>query len=246
MPLNRVTITGADDKTDTDTLLKLSAVYPFVEWGILVGSHYGERFPSLEWVKSLVDAKVNSDIKVQLSLHVCGSHLKNIANGHSFLYETLGNELFAFQRVQLNWHGEKQKPNCSENILHSFCKLDRGGFGWDPVLIFQLDGVNDDLYEAAGRRFAVCGLFDRSHGAGVLHGEWPKASTEIPCGWAGGLGPGNLESELPRIDAQAWAVQNYWVDMETQVRTDELLDLPKVERCLQIANEFMNPGMSGK
>ena len=40
MSLNCVTITGADDETDSQALQELSARYPFVEWGILIGDVY--------------------------------------------------------------------------------------------------------------------------------------------------------------------------------------------------------------
>ena len=36
MPLNRVTITGADDNTPVEALNDLAAEFPFVEFGILV------------------------------------------------------------------------------------------------------------------------------------------------------------------------------------------------------------------
>ncbi|QDV49590.1 hypothetical protein [Gimesia fumaroli] len=239
MPLNCVTITGADDRTNVQDLIELSKEFPFVEWGILIGTSTGQRFPSYNWIHELAEAKVESGLNINLSLHLCGGHLREVTSGRSYLHDHLGNSMFVFQRVQLNFHGEKQGPDCSEKILNAFCKIERNCFGWDPTIIFQLDGVNYWLYEAAERRFAVCGLFDRSHGAGVVPNEWPKARTDIQTGWAGGLGPDNLAEELPKIDSQALSAMNYWIDMETQVRTDEVLDLEKVSQCLKIAGEFM-------
>lgn len=245
MPLTCVTMTGADDATDPERLVDLWETYPFVEWGILVGSSSGQRFPSVEWIKRLVEARERTCNLMRLSLHVCGRFLREIAAGKSSLDEYLGPQLAAFQRVQLNWHGERQSPQVGENVLSAFCKLD--GFGWEPELIFQFDGVNDDLWRPAGRRFACSGLFDRSHGAGVVPGEWPQCSSDIACGWAGGLGPDNLAAEIPRIDAKAWAALNYWIDMETKVRTDDGIefDLARVSTCLEIAEPFTAGVLTG-
>lgn len=247
MPLTCVTITGADDACPTGRLLDLWGEFPFVEWGVLVGSHQCQRFPSREWIKRLVALREQSGNLMRLSLHVCGRFLREIANGRSSLDEWLGTDLHAFGRVQLNWHGERQPASVSENVLGAFCRLDSGS-GWDPTLIFQLDGVNDQLYQGASRRFACCGLFDRSHGAGVVPGEWPQASTAIGSGWAGGLGPDNLAEEIPKISAKAWPAMNFWIDMETRVRSDnsQIFDLCKVHRCLEIAEPFTSGVISGK
>jgi len=239
MPLNCVTMTGADDKTNPHDLVDLWEAYPFVEWAILVGSHVRERFPSVEWIHRLVKAREETGNRMSLSLHVCGQFLREIVAGRSSLDVYLGPQLAAFQRVQLNWHGEQQPSGTGENVLAAFCEL--GNHGWDPQLIFQLDGVNDSLRAPSGRRFACAGLFDRSHGAGVLPGEWPETLADVPCGWAGGLGPHNLEAELPKIAAKTWPVMDWWVDMETKIRTDDgaEFDLRRVAECLDIAERFM-------
>lgn len=238
MPLYRVTFTGADDGTDVSELVRLFGDFPFVEWGILLGSHEGvERFPSLEWITDLVEARVATGNKMPLALHVCGKFLRDVAAGGRALEDALESKLAAFSRVQLNWHGERQSPAVGENVLSSFCKMD--GFGWEPELIFQLDGVNDDLCIPATRRFACCGLFDRSHGAGVAPDDWPAAHDEMACGWAGGLGPDNLAAELPKISDRAFPALNWWVDMETRVRSDEGFDLGKVRACCEIAAKFL-------
>ena len=241
MPLNCVTITGADDSTDPKELQALSKEFPFVEWAILVGSQSRNRFPSNDWIGKLIECRFDANSEMNLSLHLCGQPLRDVAAGRSRLLATLGSKLYAFRRVQLNWHGERQNRYVGENVLQAFCNLDSGAFGWDPQLIFQFDGVNDGLWEPAGRRFACSGLFDRSHGAGVLPGEWPQASTEIPCGWAGGLGPHNLAEEIPKITAKAWLAQNFWIDMETHVRSedDSILDMEKVRKCLEICRPFV-------
>lgn len=242
MPLTRVTITGADDRTDPKDLLAIMQRYPFVEWGILIGSSTGVRFPSLTWINRFAEAANLADRSANLSLHVCGKRLREIADGRSSLYNELGDDLFRFQRVQLNWHGKPQSPAVANNIIWAFTDLQKASCcRWSPTLIFQLDGVNNELWHDVSMRFACAGLFDISHGAGVLPDDWPKASTEIPCGWAGGLGPENLASEIPKIRSVAIEAVDYWIDMETRVRSQcgTWLDIHKVTRCLEISEPFV-------
>lgn len=237
MPLTRVTITGADDKTNQADLLALHDSFPFVELGILIGSHSRERFPSRTWIDRLVELRGELGSRVPLALHVCGKYLRDIAQGGDRLMSDLGPSNAAFDRVQLNWHGEAVAPGTAENVLQAFERMCI--HGWSPEIIFQADGVNDDLYKPASRRFVCSQLFDRSHGAGIAPGQWPQATTEIACGWAGGLGPHNLRDEIPRISAQALPSRDHWIDMETHVRTGGKLDLAKCRHCLVIATPFI-------
>lgn len=238
MALTRVTITGADDATLIGNLIELSVKYPFVEWGILVGSRIGPRFPSFGWIKDLVDARTSIGGKMNLSLHICGKWLREIQRGLSNLSEVdaLGVHINAFDRAQLNWHGEKQEDVVRSNVPLAFIT-------YRPTIIFQLDGVNDELWRTTSKSIVCAGLFDASHGAGVTPAVWPHGRTDIQCGWSGGLGPDNLAESLPRIDEAAQhGGQDYWVDMETKVRTDDgnELDLDRVRECLAIAAKFMD------
>lgn len=234
--LTGCTITGADDFVDPADLIRLSRDYPLAEWGILVGSHEGtSRFPSLDWIRKFVDLRMSAGCAVPISLHVCGRHLRDMLEGRSFLFDILGARLYAFTRLQLNFHGERPTSvRPAEKILDALCRLFPEP---DTSIIFQLDGKNDELAKETSRRFLVEGLFDVSHGAGVVPSSWPKSRSDMRCGWAGGLGPGNLREELPKIHAQA--VGAYWVDMETAVRDDrDRLILESVEECLRIATAF--------
>lgn len=229
-------MTGADDETSINEMLEISGRFPFVEWGILVGSNHGvARFPSVDWIRRLAETVVPLSSRPQLALHVCGELLRDIRAGRMTLFDKIGYEVLVFRRVQLNWHGVEQSPrdDVSENVLRAFCS-ETTCLEWDPEIIFQLDGVNNDLWRGAGRKFCVSGLFDASHGAGVAPQEWPDAHFDIACGWAGGLGPHNLADELPRISHKAFPSMSHWVDMETHVRSNGEFDLQKVIDCLKI------------
>lgn len=166
MQIELVTMTGADESVSPQRLAELSKEFPFVEWGILIGSQSGMRFPSVEWINRLVDLRVEDGNRMNLSLHICGRHLREIAAGRSNLEEFLGPRLGAFSRCQLNWHGERQGP-IGEKILAAFCNF----MAWEPTVIFQMDGINDELRHRTSVRFRCAGLFDRSHGAGVVPGH---------------------------------------------------------------------------
>lgn len=237
MPLTRVTITGADDNTDIDRMVRLTEKYPFVEWGVLYGSGFGARFPSIGWIEDLCELRGRLKTRLYLSLHLCGDRLRELCAGRSPM-GPLGWTCFAFERLQLNFHGERL-PDYSERIFNGICNAYTATGADEPEIICQDDGLNASQVDACRRRFRVSYLFDVSHGAGVLPASWPVARQGESCGWAGGLGPDNLREQLPLIDAVAPRSLDYWVDMETRVRTDEQLDLSKVEVCLQIAAEFM-------
>lgn len=226
-----VTLTGADNSVEPENLAELSRDFPFVEWGILIGSGTGNRFPSQNWIRDLIECRCDSGNKMKLSLHICGRHLRDIAAGKSSLMDLVGPGLCAFERCQLNWHGERQPTAVAEQVLNAFCHLSP----WEPQIIFQLDGVNDDLWNAASRRFLVCGLHDKSHGAGVLTGEWPNAHPVIQSGWAGGLGPDNVVAEARKIDQKCHKSYQHWIDMETQLRStdDAFFDLGKCRVVLE-------------
>ena len=174
---------------------------------------------------------------MKLSLHICGRPLREIAKGKVDLFGPLGPQLCAFSRCQLNWHGEPQEANVSEKILRAFFSLSP----WQPEIIFQLDGVNDYLMRETQNRFLVSGLYDVSHGAGILPERWPTPRIDIACGWAGGLGPNNVRSESEKIAAVAFKTRPYWIDMETLIRSDDgsKFDLDKCRSVLEQMKPFI-------
>lgn len=234
--LQTVTLTGADESVTAIQLIELSQEFPFVEWGILIGSGTCSRFPSVDWIRGLVEQCQDVTPQLNLSLHICGKFLREIAAGKSTLLEHVGPHLGYFRRCQLNWHAQRQ-GDIAENILGAFCGL----MPWEPEIIFQQDGVNGDLASGAIRRFLCSGLFDCSHGAGVSPDEWPEALTTMRSGWAGGLGPDNIATELPRIAAKAHRVMPYWIDMEAKLRSDgdSQFDLAKCRSVLEQCVPFV-------
>jgi hypothetical protein len=257
MALDRVTITGADDSVSAADLLPLQREFPFVEWGILVSKantidHNGTpRFPSCKWIADLQQLAEQAQFP-NLSLHVCGQWVRQLLVGN---LEIPPDFLHLFGRVQLNFHAERTKcdPAAFARRLNDIGK----------EFIFQVDGAagNDHMQAAEAEQAKNCfALFDVSGGAGIVPKSWPQPiyldvdpgehgeGVEYWAyhGYAGGLGPHNLEHELPKILAAAASTGHtregrIWIDMETWVRSqnDRVFDLDKVRECLSIAGKYI-------
>jgi hypothetical protein len=230
-----VTLTGADGSVDPKKLIELSKKYPFVEWGILVsGKRFGtNRFPALEWLLRLSDlVHLYPETKVNLACHLCGQYVRDLLVGNTAeMEEKLKDVWEIFQRVQINTHGEPHPYNPS---FFEFVNRTKKEF------ILQYDGANHHLLADSLRvSRRVTTLYDMSHGAGTLPSQWPQSHYLVKNGYAGGLGPDNVEQELHRIASVA-GNNDFWIDMETKVRSnsDELFDLEKCREVLDLMVPF--------
>ena len=234
MKLDRVTITGADDSVKFADLESLTSRYPFVDWGILFSSNWkgSPRFPSNEWLTGAVmDWPGTPEFKA--CAHLCGKHVRDIVcRGVNEFAEQEDQVWTGFNRIQLNFHGHFH--NAHPNFIKTLLKYPKD-------YIFQCDGVNEQsCVDANSGGVMAYPLFDRSGGAGVVPVEWPNPWGDY-CGYAGGLGPDNLEDQIMKIK-DVVGESRIWIDMETRVRSDDnrVLDLEKVEKCLQIAGKFIS------
>ena len=167
---------------------------------------------------------------IPLSFHLCGQPLRDLlAQGETPLYPAL---MMLFKRIQLNFHGEPQAVN-KDAFKDGLLCLDR-------EIIFQIDGgMGRELYgNALTWGVNVVPFFDLSHGAGVLPEKW-DAPMAPWGGYAGGLGPDNLQEQLPAILKATTGNGDIWIDLETHARTDGDLDINKVKTCLQIASKYV-------
>jgi hypothetical protein len=270
MKLDRITMTGADNSIDPFDLVKISNDFPdrrfnqnetYVEWGILVSPRTldggRDRYPSMDWIDKL---KLISKIhNLKLSLHICGGWSRNLLLGKIEFPESL---LEGFQRVQLNFHAEKN-PCCVDKFVSAMHRLD--SITWKKQWLFQVDGVLGNKYFEAVHEngsLDVAPIFDASGGLGISPKEWPRPqyhqsgyafSPPLPIEWlyhgyAGGLGPENLEEEINRISAvlrdSYYSQCRVWLDMETKVRSDEdrLFDLKKVRTALELSEPYVFRG----
>ncbi|MHA2280226.1 MAG: hypothetical protein ACXAC5_05120 [Promethearchaeota archaeon] len=245
--IKTVTVTGADDSIKPLEMLEITERFPFVEWGILLSlsSQGNTRFPSRKWLTDLFNIY---DTRMKLSGHICGRWVRDLCKGKLTWLESSDNDsmwpfFMLFNRIQLNFHSEVHKINHMP-FIRGLAQME--GMWMDamcdtsikPQFIFQLDNVNDSILGVA-RDVGVdaAGLFDLSGGLGILPEQWPEASSWQ--GFAGGLSPENLKTQLELIAPKC--SRSIWIDAETHLRSsnDRQFDLAKVVRFLEIAQPFV-------
>lgn len=238
--ITKVTITGADDSVKPQDLVDIQKEFPFVEWGILLSrSNFNRsRYPSKDWLTELEETKAGNFDDLTLSCHLCGAYVRELLSGNvNFVFKELGFIWNLFDRFQINTHG--QPHNYEMTTLYYFLRTFK-----DREFILQYDAVNTQLIEDITQLGAinVSALFDISHGAGILPEQWPKPLTYAKCGYAGGLSPTNLKSQIDLIEDIVGDTP-IWIDMETHVRSrnDREFDLKKVRECLEISSQYIVP-----
>ena len=231
MNIRVVTVTGADDSIRPEELVPIAREYPFVEFGILLSKKQqgNKRFPSRNWWEELYILWKNE--KLALSSHICGEWVRNLCLGVPSFFEEFGYTWKMFKRFQLNFHVEHHPVDEKKlaDLIRQYLR--------DQPIIFQMDGVNDQIFWSLVDRWGIAAfpLFDQSGGTGLLPERWPKQPLGIYSGFAGGLSPDNLQTEMKRIAEVASGP--IWIDTETWVRSenDKVFDLEKVCRFLEEA-----------
>ena len=208
MKCETVTITGADDSTDMATLVAWSKRIPFVEWGILVSATQegSARFPSRPWIKEFSEAAHHNGLKV--SAHLCGRWVRQLLLGE-LDWRAVPMGVRVAHRIQI--YTLAVLHAVSPGLFSNLSELGKKQF------IFQSDGVNaNHAPNLIGAGIDAALLFDTSGGEGILPASWPAQHRNVPCGYAGGLGPDNVVEQLDKIEAVT--TRPYWIDMERRVR----------------------------
>lgn len=239
--LSRVTFTGADDSVRGVELRQFTQrchLPSFIEWGILVSeSQEGKlRFPSHQRIDEFIFDLEGANCF--LSMHVCGKWVREICAGNwDGLIKHYGwRTLNRFDRIQLNFHAAVHALDRDKFFIAA--KRIQSRLGTDIIL--QFDGVNDHLLgECQDNGIEAFPLFDL---AGIVPDRWPPSIKGVFNGYAGGLGPDNVETELPRIAAAADAGdRDFWIDMETRVRShaDHQFDLAACRRVMEGIDRYL-------
>jgi hypothetical protein len=227
--LTTVTITGADDRTDPAALCKLSAEFPFVEWAFLLSaSRFGTpRYPSRSWLMETEEVLRATHVKyaghdhVRYAVHFCGQCTRDTMAGDCKWLDDISPG-----RVQLNGFNMPPTPD--------FLALAKETSRQRP-LRFILQARELASFEPVVATAAEIGadvLYDPSGGRGIETAEWPKLpSSSVYLGYAGGIGPDNVGSVLDVLLSDQ-SRGDFWIDMESRVRTDDKLDLALVRDVL--------------
>jgi hypothetical protein len=220
------TLTGVDSSTSLDEVAGLSLEFPFVEWGFLLylGRDEGRYSAPSEIAARLERLAGNA----RVALHVCGREaLLQFCAGEGVTAD-LANQVEKMSgRIQLNLRLDLLPP------IAIAPALDRSLV---PVII-QHNRANTPLWDQLPGTQQT--LFDASGGRGVLPESWPTPISTQPFGYAGGLSPENIATELPRMAAAAGGSAAWrWIDMEGKLRVEDRFDLARCRQVLEAVKAF--------
>jgi len=241
---------GVDDSVDPALLYAISSQHAWVEWGVLFRPEKAglPRFPSEPWLAQLRAA--NSKHTMRLAGHLCSSRVQAVlAQGETEFVRRM-HEDFGFTRFQLNatktngvdtsiFATDAGAAQCVARLRAVFAALPAVEF------IVQRNAETRPLWERLLEEPPpnMSMLFDDSMGLGVSSTSWPTPPpAELAFGYAGGLSPTNLKSQLHSMGASA-AGRTLWVDMETSLRTilkddRDIFDANKAMACVRCVQEI--------
>jgi len=211
-----ITFTGVDIKTDISRVNRLSERYN-VEWGVLYSPSKKDdnRYSSYETVSELVN-KIHKP-----ALHLCGKAINQFIDIEVNLQFLLREMFINDNRVQLNTNLSslsKTKLNLLINNIESSANK----------FILQFNENNKDYINLFPENVDI--LYDASGGNGLEINEYLPPMSNRFCGYAGGLGVDNIKEAVTKADKVS---NNYWLDMESKIRTDGYLDLNLCETILE-------------
>ena len=240
--LQHITFTGVDGKTDLGRMYAIQEKYPLVEWGVLVAKNWrenGNRYFNPSYLSALAGTGLN------LSAHMCGSIARAAVQGDiNPFFDWSRGYCHMFNRCQLNISTSKENP--------AIFKYERDICDCFDEVILQQKSVRDcGLYLASQKHIieeareagltGLCAkiandritmLLDASGGLGI---DTPIEvyPTLHKVGYAGGINADNVAEKLEYLLTNK-NVGDFWIDMESGVRTDDCFDLNKVEQVLEI------------
>ncbi len=231
--LKRVTLTGIDEKTPIEALYEITRRAPYVEFGVLYSNKLSGqgRYPRLKWMDNLAAISCARP-GLNLALHVCGSAVGDLFAGEGHV-SVLAN---SFNRIQVNFISTRYSADLVRQLLR-----DRSG----QTIITQHNFANKNLWKELEGFNNHSVLFDASGGRGIGPDAWQRplyldpalgeSASKPMCGYAGGLGPENLEAQLRDIDKASMG-EPFWIDAESKLRNrvDEF-DLVLAQKFVDIA-----------
>ena len=220
--LKRVTFSGIDRQTRVQDLKKLYEKYPFVEFAFLYSSQANKkglgRYPQTVMLKGFKKAGL------PMALHLCGQIAHDLVHDGdwSVVARELDGYIDLFDRIQLNIPKTKR---FSRDLT----------FPEDKQIIIQLHEGTQELFDCYKHLPNVVGFQDASGGRGIAESEWMLPETE-PFGYAGGLGQENVVGVVRALNEIC--EHDFWIDMETNIRTNDRFDVQKCENiCRQLSEQ---------
>lgn len=227
--LQHITFTGVDGKTDIDALIKLQNQYSIAEFGVLVSQNWwknGNRYFNPSFLGALAH--------LNLSAHFCGKISRYAICGYFSPFFKWAKEYKSmFNRCQINISAATENPEIfvPTSLYSQFFK---------EFIIQQKSADNCSLFINSTMYDKVSVLLDASGGRGIDTPikVLPNADKHFKVGYAGGFTPENVAEKLTYLYEQK-EVGDFWIDMESGVRTDDWFDIDKVRSVLEICEPII-------
>lgn len=220
--LKRVSFSGIDQRTKPHDLLALYQQYPFVEFVYLLSENQkaGNRYPRPVMLKAY------QKLKLPMAVHLCGKIAMDLIHTNDWkpVHALLGNSWNLFSRIQLNI------PKTSHFSRELTMPADKD-------IIIQLHEGTKDFFQHYKHLTNVQGFQDGSGGRGIINTEWMEPQT-VFFGYAGGIGPDNAVETVQSI--QRICPNDFWIDMESSIRTNDKFD---VEKCRLVCQSLTEAGL---
>lgn len=204
-----ITLTGADERTPLDQLIRLADMGAEIGLLCTFSPEGRNRYPRLGWILDAAKALAG-----RAAIHFCGKRTRaSLMRGECYMLDDV-------KRFQVNGHLEPRE-------VRILCEGLPG-----HTVITQHTAANAILAEVDVPNHAL--LVDASGGRAKLPQDWSRPEAEKSVGFAGGLGPTTLRKELPKIATVARG--DWWIDMEGRLRDSD--DWFNVESALQVMSIF--------
>lgn len=242
--LRKLGFCGADDSISPKALGLIYNSYPFVEFGVLFrpDKEGQPRYASKEWVDEV--SKVCASSGMTLAAHLCGKRVNECLDGDDTFLATL--YPMGFRRVQINATAvngvdtsylAEAVPTVAklmakhENLEFIIQKNEETKLLWSGLLDY-------------GMPSNVTMLLDESKGTGVLSKSWPEPPKDYDIGYAGGIGPANIEQVLKDV-MDSGKGRDIWIDMESSLRTIDKdgKDVFDANKCFQCIDAVCKAGI---
>ena len=227
--LEIVTLTGVDEQTNLKALMELAEEYPRAEFATLAGSRTGAgdlEYPGKPTIQFLGEM---GEAGVRTALHLCGRLARAVATEKRIPVEIL--ELCrGFARVQVNLEEEwfvRAKSKMTSQGVTRFAEIVPA----ERVILQHRGAWSSVPVEHPKVEY----LFDPSGGQGVDSLDmWPPPPRGRAVGYAGGIGPDNIEEAL--AFTRRYPDERLWLDMQRKLRDESnRFDMRKARIVCQAA-----------
>lgn len=240
---------GVDDSIHPRQLALIARCFPLVEFGVLFrpDKEGTPRYASPEWVNSLcavAQSMAKDGTPMKLAAHLCGSRVNEVLAGNTAFLQTL--RQLGFARVQIN---ATAVNGVDTSDLASAVSKIHNAMKELPHLEFILqkneetrplwEGM-ETIVKETGQIPNLAMLADESKGTGVLSSSWPAPSGLYKLGYAGGIGPSNVDQVLTSITEVVGSskTESFWIDMESGLRStknnEDVFDLEKCYKIIEV------------